>query len=370
VAINLGMAAWSGVRLGGDSGIYIDGARALLDGQPLTVRQPSYAGYIAFVAFFQATGVGLVGLVIGQVAIAAVAVSVAAVMARELGGPLAAGIAMLLAAIDFDTNRWHAYVLSDSLYASALAVVVWLVYQAGAPAGSTRRLILYAVATVTMVVVALIRPEGWFVIPAAAMWWVSRAAATTAGRRAGLAVVAAGCMLLVVVLAPRLSGNTEAVGPGEMLARGQTIWEFDGWRLSMPPATPASSGYGSAGRAVGYAIEHPAHTVALMAARAGVHFVHVRPYFSTGHNAAIVVWLLPLYALSLYGWWKVRAHGLARWTLAVLGTQTLVVVLTHADWDGRYLSHVLPILYPFAACGLMLTLNRLAPARFAGLAHA
>lgn len=365
------MVAWSGVRLGGDSGIYLDGASALLNGQPLTVRQPSYAGYICFVTFFQAIGAGLVGIVIGQVAAATVAAYAVYLMARQLGGPPAAIAAVALAAIDFDTNRWHAFVLADSLYASVLAIAVWLVYRAGSQPGGPngRHAAPYVVASLVLLVAASIRPEGWFVIPAAAAWWVSRAAATTVGRWGGIAAVGAGCVLLVAVMAPRLSGNAEAVGPGEMLARGQTIWEYDGWRLAMPAASPVPAESGSAGRAVRYALQHPVHTAALMAARAGVHFAHVRPYFSSSHNAAITMWLLPLYALVFYGWWRVRTHALARWTLAVIATQTLVVILTHADWDGRYLSHVLPIAYPFAARGLMPVLNRLAPARFAGLAH-
>ena len=379
VVVNLGMVAWSGVRLGGDSGIYIDGAHALLNGQPLTVRQPSYAGYIAFVAFFQVMGAGLVGVVLGQVAAATAAAYAVYLMARQLGGPLAAGVAVVMAALDFDTNRWHAFVLSDSLYASVLVMATWLVFtaarkppaSANATAGKQDSGVkAYAAATLVLVMAGLIRPEGWFVVPAAAGWWVWRAASTPAGRWSGLAAVAAGCVLLAALAAPRLSGNAEAVGPGEMLARGQTIWEYDGWRLSMPAASPEAGEYGSAGRAIRYALQHPADTLALMVARAGVHFAHVRPYFSPSHNAVIVLWLLPLYALAALGWWRVRGHQLAPWALLVIGTQTLVVVLTHADWDGRYLSHVLPLAYPAAACGLVSMLSRLAPARFAGLAHA
>ena len=377
------MVAWSGVRLGGDSGIYIDGAHALLNGQPLTVREPSYAGYIAFVAFFQATGAGLVGLVLGQVAAATAAAYAVYLIARQLGGPLAASVSVVMATIDFDTNRWHAFVLSDSLYASVLVVATWFVFAAArkpqassptlsAPSPKPQAPSLKACAAATLVLVAagLIRPEGWFVIPAAAVWWVTRLAVPATRKWAGVAAVGAGCLLLVALMAPRLSGNAEAVGPGEMLARGQTIWEYDGWGLSMPAASPAAGEYGSAGRAIRYALQHPAHTAALMAARAGVHFAHVRPYFSPSHNAVIVLWLLPLYALALHGWWRLRAHHLSRWILIVMATQTLVVMLTHADWDGRYLSHVLPIVYPIAACGLVSMLNRLAPARFAGLANA
>ena len=367
MVVNLGMVAWSGVRLGGDSGIYLDGAHALLTGQPLTVRQPSYAGYIAFVAFSQATGTGLIGLILGQVAAATAAAYAVYLIARQLGGPLAATVSVVMAAIDFDTNRWHAYILSDSLYASVLVIGVWLVYRAGlkpqvpSPKPQVPSPKPYVLASVFLVAAGLIRPEGWFVIPAAAGWWVWRAASTTAGRWIGLAAVAAGCVLLVVVAAPRLSGNAEAVGPGEMLARGQTIWEYDGWRRSMPAASPEAGDYGSAGRAIRYALQHPVHTVALMAARAGVHFAHVRPYFSPSHNALIVMWLLPLYALAIHGWWRVRAHNLVHWILIVIATQTLVVMLTHADWDGRYLGHVMPLIYPCAACGLAALLQRVVP---------
>ena len=379
VVANLGMLASSGVRLGGDSGIYLDGAQALLNGQALTVRQPSYAGYIAFVTVWQAIGAGLIGVVIGHGAVATAAAYAVYLIARQLGGPLVATVAVVMAAIDFDTNRWHVFVLSDSLYASALAIAVWLVYRASvkppafakATAGKQASgLKAYAAATLVLVAAGLIRPEGWFVIPAAAVWWVTRVAVPTTRKWAEVAAIGAGGLLLAALMAPHLSGNAEAVGPGEMLARGQTIWEYDGWRLSMPAASPATGEYGSAGRAISYAMQHPAQTVALMAARAGVHFAHVRPYFSTAHNVAIAVWLLPLYGLALYGWWRVRAHALVRWILIVVATQTLVVMLTHADWDGRYLSHVLPIVYPFAACGLVLALNRMAPARFPELADA
>jgi len=41
----------------------------------------------------------------------------------------------------------------------------------------------------------------------------------------------------------------------------------------------------------------------------------------------------------------------AGWIVAAFATQALVVALTHADWDGRYLAHVMPIVYPLAAFG-------------------
>ncbi|MGH9386153.1 MAG: glycosyltransferase family 39 protein, partial [Vicinamibacterales bacterium] len=287
-ATNLALVAVMGVRTGGDTGLYLDGARRLIEGEPLIDREPSYVGYVALVALCQSIGVGLTGLVIVQVAMATASAGAVYRLAHELGGPRAAWIATALLTIDVETNRWHVYVLSDSLYLSVFTGSVWLVARATqAPRNWSR----YAVAAAGLILAGLIRPEGWFVIPAAAMFWVVsgfQSRVTQAG--AGLAIVVAST-LLVVVVAPRLTGNLSAVGPGEMLRRGQTIWEYDGWRLTMPAASSGGSGGDSARGAVRYAIEHPIKTVELMAARVAVHLAHIRPFYSTLHNTAIVIWL-------------------------------------------------------------------------------
>jgi hypothetical protein len=355
--VNLGILAWSGVSSGGDTGIYLDGARQLMAGEPLTARQPSYLGYIVVVAFFTATGLGLVGLVVAQIAAATLAAAAVYRLAVAIGGSVAGVLAVLFFALDFETNRWHAYVLADSLYTSALAIAVWLVHDAGARGSSARR---RAGAAVVLIVAALIRPEGWFLIPAAAIYWVLRGVPANSGRALGVGAVALGCAALVIVLAPRLQGNVQAVGPGEMLRQGQTIWDYDGWRLSMPDAAAADRADGGAADAVAYALRHPVSTLRLMAARLFVHFAHVRPFFSTPHNLYSIAWLVPVYALAIYGAWS-ASGPLVWWIAAAIGTQTLVVALTHADWDGRYLAHVLPIIYPFAGTGAALLIARSRP---------
>ena len=349
---------WSGVKAGGDTGIYVDGAAALLNGQPLTARQPSYVGYIAVVAAFQAIGAGLAGLVIAQVAAAVVAAVVVYRLAVELGGRLAGGLAVLWFAFDINTNRWHAYVLSDSLFMSCLAVSAWWVHVATArPARWSR----YALASISMVVTGLVRPEGWFVIPAAILYWVFRADGAAGRKLAALGAGLVACLGLYAVVAPRLGGNLQAVGPAEMLRSGQTIWEYDGWRGTMPDDPVWASQTGS-GAAVIYAVRHPLNTAKLMGARLLVHAVHVRPYYSRAHNLVIAAWLLPLYAAAIAGAWALRRNPLLWWCGLALATQSLVVALTHADWDGRYLAHVMPLVYPFAACGLAGLLQRAMPA--------
>ncbi len=112
----------TGVHLGGDTGLFLDGARRLLEGQPLVDREPSYLGYVAVVAASQAVGGGLLGVVLFQIAVATAGAGAVYRLGMELGGARVAAIATGLLTIDFDVNRWHTYVLADSLFLSVFAV--------------------------------------------------------------------------------------------------------------------------------------------------------------------------------------------------------------------------------------------------------
>jgi hypothetical protein len=365
VLLNAAQMMWSGVRIGGDSGMYLDGALNLAGGQPLSVRQPSYAAYIAFLALVQSTGVGLIGVVAAQLAAACGAAVVVGKMAAQLAGHSAAVLAILMFAMDFDTNRWHAFILSDSLFLSLLVGSVWLVYRAlPLRAGG---MILAVVATLAA---ALVRPEGWFLVPAAMLFWIAYGTSRIAIRVAAVAALVVAAGILTVAVAPRLSGNLAAVGPADMLRRGQTIWDFDGWRVPMPADAVFDDGRASTADALVYGMRHPLSTAALMAARVAVHFAHVRPFFSGAHNAALVSWLMPVYLLTLSGLWRWWRHPMCRWVAMAIASQTLVVALTHADWDGRYLSHVLPLMYPLAAAALATALTKAGSSKELGVTAA
>jgi Dolichyl-phosphate-mannose-protein mannosyltransferase len=344
--VNLALLAATGVHVGGDTGLFLDGARRLMQGQPLIDREPSYLGYIAVVGSIQAVGAGSIGVVLFQIVAATAGAGAVYRLAMELGGARAAMLATGLLTLDVDVNRWHTYVLADSLYISAFAISVWLVHRTSEGPTNWWR---YAATTVVLVALGLIRPEGWFVLPAAGFYWVARGFDGAWQRLSASLVVVAACVVAAFAVAPRLSGNVSAVDPGEMLRRGQTIWDYDSWRIAMPGSNPPQPDQVEA--PVSYAMHHPAATAKLMLARIGVHLAHVRPFYSRTHNLVILLWLLPIYALTALAVWMKSADPLMRWIVVACGTQALVVALTHADWDGRYLAHVMPVVYPLAACG-------------------
>lgn len=349
VAVNVVMIGVLGVRTGGDTPIYLEGAHRLALGEPLLGRQASYLGYLWFIVAAGVLHDGYWPIVILQVVAATGAALAVYLAGAELGGQAAGVMAVAMLALDFDTNRWHTYVLTDSLYGSALMLSLWAAYRAAQEVEGQARWLI-AVAAVS--VAGLIRPEGWFLAPATALYAI--VTAPPRRRRLTLAITAIWFILIILTL-PRLGGNVSAIGPNTMLRAGQTIWSYDGWRVPMPAGAPSQGSESTA--ALAYGAEYPLSTALLMVTRVGVHLVHARPFYSAAHNAAILLWLLPVYALAAAGWWNTAHRQLAWWCLAVIASQAVVVAIGHADWDGRYLAHVLPVLYPFAGLGTLASLR-------------
>ncbi|HYE87911.1 MAG TPA: glycosyltransferase family 39 protein [Vicinamibacterales bacterium] len=344
--LNFALIAINGERHGGDTPLYLDGAARLLDGRPLIDREPSYTGYIAVVAAAQAIGIGTFGVVVLQVTLGAVAAAVVFAIGAALAGRVAGAVAVLLLSLDVDTNRWHQFVLADSVYTSLFVIGVWLTHRSAV----ARNVEPIVSAGAVMVGAALVRPEGWFLLPAAAAYVIVTRIPSNRHRFAAAAALAGGALAVVAVLAPRYQGNMQAVGPADMLQRGQTIWDFEGWRVAMPAADAPNGD--QAGSAIGYALRHPFSTLKLMIARVAVHFAHVRPFYSTAHNVVIVLWLLPVYAATVFAITHLGTAPLALWLVAAIASQTVVVALTHAEWDGRYLAHVLPLVYIFVGAAI------------------
>jgi hypothetical protein len=349
IVVNLGLLAVNGVRHGGDTPLYLDGASRILDGRPLIDREPSYAGYVLVVAAAQAIGIGTLGVVVLQVLLGAVAAAAVYLLGVALAGRVAGAIAATLYGIDVDTNRWHQFILADSIYVSLMTIGVLLTHRAAI----RRDLEPVFSAFGVLIIAAFVRPEGWVLLPVAGCFVIVMRARTIRSSFGGVMTLCGAMAVVAALLAPSYQSNLRAVGPGNMLQRGQTIWEYDGWRVAMPPGDVTDRAEG----AFEYALRHPVVTAKLMVARVGVHFAHVRPFYSTPHNVVIVVWLVPVYTAAAYAIWRLRRQPLTLWVLAAITTQTLVVAVTHAEWDGRYLAHVLPLIDTLVGAGIAIAIG-------------
>jgi hypothetical protein len=343
ILLNGGLFALKGVQFGADTSRYLDGARDLLDGTPLGGYTWMYSGYMAVVAFWQETGAGLLGVVGFQIVVAAVAGAAVAALGVTLGGLLAGLVGAAFLLINPEVVRWHAYILTDSLYISAVVIVTFVVWR-GAERGGR----WYGLALLVLLPAATLRPTAFLLLPVAAVFWGVRGVVTRDWIGVALGVIGAVGVVLLV-FSPRVQG-TAAQLPGNTLRSGGVIYQEPAFRLEMPrDETPGSAGWLADLR---YVRRHPGPTLALGARRIVVELAHVRPFYSVRHNVLIVAVIVPLYALALTGVAATWRHPLTHLLLGLIAAHLLFVAVTLADYDGRFLLHILGPLAVLAAAGV------------------
>ncbi len=323
IAINLGLLAMLGVQHGNDTVRYIASAAEMLAGQPFRGQNGwLYIGYNGLLAATEATGAGQLGVIGFQFAVAACATLALYDLGRQVGGRLAGLIAATVFVIDYDIARWHLYVLTDSLYISLVAIATWAVHRA-----AERRGRAYALAAMVLMAIALVRPNGWLMIPVAAIYWIARSDLGRTAKRA---------MVVGIVLA--------CVGGGAAVA----IVQFG----RLPPSRPGPRRPTGEIKPLPFA---PAMTLrgrlnpVQIPKRIGTELLHVHRSFSLKHKLMVFAMLAVVYPLAVWGFLRSRGQPLARLMLGIVVAHLVLVGITFSDRDGRYLLYVFPLMLVFAA---------------------
>ena len=339
-----GAVLWRlGVRTGGDTGRYVEAATQLLSGQwPTVEKSTNYLGFVAVVAAVKALTGSTSPIVIVNAGALALAGCAVVSLADRLFNRTAAVAAVILFAVNVELAFWSAYVLTDALYAS-LVVVSTLAMLAAAESSSTRG---YGAAIVLIVATASVRPNGWLLVPIALVFWIG------AGSRTRLALVTAGVVVVTLAAAtliPALTQGVASESPQQSLVNGTVLWRSPIWKRTMPAAAPMPQSWIEGGT---YVLQHPVPSVLLAVTRVGVEVAHVRPYYSLAHNALVCATYLPLYALAVAGAWFAWSAVQTRLVVSIIGAHLALVGLTFADYDGRFILYVVPLLTLLAAGGL------------------
>jgi 4-amino-4-deoxy-L-arabinose transferase-like glycosyltransferase len=330
-----------GIHLGGDSLRYVGGAENLLRGSPLVERQAHYTGYLLLIAFCQLTGIGLPGVIAIQLIMAGLAAFALYDLGRKLHGEWAGLFAAALFAANPDIARWNAYILTDSLYISLVTLAVWSVYKA-----FELRRYWYVLAVAVLVAATLIRPNGSVLILVSLLYLSSHLKPRTLSWLVISAILLAAILSALAVL--RFYTLQYSDNPVIALRYGTTgIGE---WGVSMPPEPEPFAGEWT--DLIGYVARHPIASLRLCATRVAIELVHARPFFSFKHNALLLATLPVIYLLALVGLKLNRNRALARLIVLTIIAHLAVVAATYADWDGRFLLYVLPLVCLLSSCAL------------------
>ena len=325
VVVNLALLALLGVHRGADTDRYVGAASDLLAGR--VFGGPAgwvYVGYNGLLAIAEAAGVGHVGVVVVQIVVAACATMAIYDLARQLGGRVAGVLAAAFVIVDYDIARWHLYVLTDSLYISLAAIVTWAAHRAVG-----RGMAAYLTASGLLLLTALIRPNGWVMVPIVAIYWIVRSSMPRTARLATAAAIVIVCAGSAAVFAAIQFGRPTPP-TRELIAKGQLN------RQRLPFA-----------RAMNRDRLGPSQMVMRLLTELG----HFQPTFSLRHQIVVVATLAVVYPLAILGFVRSRGQPWARFMGAIVACHLLVVAITFSDRDGRYLLYIFPFLVAFAARG-------------------
>lgn len=322
-----------GPTLGGDSGRYIAGGDALLEGASPTNETWPYIGYIVVVAGMRAIGLGLPGVVVVQLILAAMALWAIYLLGRSLAGPAGGLLSAALVASFTHLHRWHAAILTDSLFISWSVLLVFSAHRwvDGRSWRWLPALVVTAIATATT------RPHGWIVLVVVLCWLVVVMLESTPVRIGGIAVVIAG---IAVVAMPVIGSGVSHASPAAMMREGYVLWMQDTWKHAMP--TEAGAGAEGVGGLIGYAVRHPLASGGLILHRMGAALVQARPYYGAARNIILVLSVSALYGAAAVGSLRGRRFPLVSLLVALIAANLIFIGVTFADYDGRFGTYLVP----------------------------
>jgi hypothetical protein len=340
-----------------DSARYLRHAALLAHGQgtDAPAHHQRYIGYALYLSAFVRYNLPLWWPVAGQVLLnGAATLAYFRTIRRVTNGQSAPAVAAtFLTLLWTDLQRFSAYILTESLFTSALllalAALTWALY-------TPRTTAVHSVGRGLLVVSALIavtvaRPNG-FLVPAAAAFaglaWAWRAA-----HRWGRAILVVAVAGAGVAVWPVLNIASATYGLIETYCRGDIIGGYPGWhiRAAAPLLVPAEN-LPQLTRVAAFAAAQPSYFGQLALAKIGAFILYVKPFWSPAHNIAAALILWPAWFFAARGLRQHVVRSEVQWfASALLLGQAAMVAVTIEDWDARFLTPLLPLVFGLAALG-------------------
>jgi hypothetical protein len=329
------------VRLGGDSGYF---TQALLSS-----HTTPYAGYVALVWVVHFLGWGNIGVVFIQWLVSLIAgVLLYRLTISITGNRVISKTIALYFITNYELMKWNFFILSDSFFISFVIISAWAITKYSKVKAfflGSGLICLYS---------SIIRPNGFILF----LSWLlfvfvpelrTKNKSSTSNILLGLLMT--GLFVFSFVFLTRSAGDR---GIFLYATNGELIWSNRQWLIS--EAAENVNTENSVTGVLVYAAKYPLLFLQLFFGKISVELFRVRPYLPLSYNIFLLINLIPFYILSTYG----AIHKLAslRPYLFITICQMGLVGLTYADWDGRFLAYVFPLILVMASMGLKVLLLR------------
>lgn len=304
-----------------------------------------YSGYIAILALCNVFFHSIYPSIIIQCGLSLISILLFYKgLCRLLKAESTAFIAALFVILYIPIQQWNVCLLTESFYISSILLFVWAY---SIENNHTKWIILLSIAFLA----TTLRPNGGILLITAFVL-LAKQFITIENRK-----YIYGTGLFVAIGLFFLLNNTTRIFYQFLMDsfnKGEVICGYSGWIIAIETKIEVTDSKGSIIKILELLISHPWQCIQLGIYRFIALWADVRMYYSTTHNTYIVLMLLPTYVFSCIGMFHYKKihSGLFLITLLYAGLNSLLVVITYADWDGRFLAPLLPVLFIWSALGI------------------
>lgn len=260
----------------------------------------------------------------------------------HLAGRLAGLLAAILFLLNPDIFRWNLFVLTDALYIDFVILACWAIWKAS---GS---LLTKFLSFAVVLFASSIRPNGWLLPLIAVSYWILF---QTKNSLAELLLIAAVFVSFGYGLS-RVQLFVTGIENESLLRafnNNVIVWGYP------HPFARALDSNSVDWRKLGLrVVRNPVSTMKLAGLRVAAEFVHVRPFYSRLHNIALLLFLPAIYASAVYGFCQLRNEPLVLLMSAIICYHTLIIAAFFADWDGRFLLYIFPLIGVLSGSGAVI----------------
>jgi hypothetical protein len=136
--------------------------------------------------------------------------------------------------------------------------------------------------------------------------------------------------------------------------KGEIICGYDGWTIPVNVIHTEFIHNNTINQVLTLLLKYPLEYMQLACYRFLALWSDIRPYHSFSHNLYIIVSLSLLYTFAGIGLIRYvkKYSGLFILTISYCGFNSLLIMITYADWDGRFLAPLLPIVFIWSGLGI------------------
>ena len=337
-----------GIQFAGDTYRYLDGAEQLLNNSDLYFPQTNYLGYIYFLAFVKFIGDGLeIGLVFQLFFALVSALALYDITKAITSNKTASIIASGLYLINPFITTYHLYILTESLYTSFLIFSLWGLYKSF----EKKQFKYYILTFIIICLTASIRPNGWLLFPILFYLIIQYSNLKKYLKYTSIIIV----IIFFSLSAVFISGFNKAIqkeASCQNLVNGTVIWGNAEQKLNMPLDTIIENKNWT--NSYSYIAKHPIDCIKLATYRVASETLTLnRPWMSLKFRIRFLIWVLPAYFFAIFGYFLFKQKIAVKISGIFILTQLILISLTFADHDFRFILYILPIIYLLCSCGIL-----------------